>query len=259
MAPACNKGSKGASNAPRDTDHEMNQEGAPYLLVDAFQHDDIEALHAVSLEDLHDELTDAAFGDIAKVLKWLGPLNEVIYDEADEQPAGSRYTYELDFEKGLVHLTVTLLNTGELVNFAFAGDDFIAAEHGALDDRYATFKVYDFKWTDELGNQNPKVNKMKQGRIDYRVIVGGLEAELGEHHLSFEKIVTAEDGTELLHEPIEFDRRFETSPEGIPRARIQMFLLLSNAVPGKYTLTLRMKDNISGNTLEHKAPFEIIP
>ncbi len=258
LGAGCKKNAKSdTQNADDASTHMMDHEGVPWVLVDKFQHDDRGGLLAVALEDLNDELTPTAFEDIAKVIKWLGPLQEVLEDEVDEQAAGSRYTYELHFEKGVVHLSVTMLASGELVNFHFEGDDFIAAEHGALDDRYAKFKIYDFKWVDELGNQNPNGNTLKAGRIDYRIIVGGLEAELGEHHLTFEKIVTDRGGSELVHEPIEFDRKFETNAEGIPRARLHMFVNLPEVAPGEYDLTLKISDNLSGSELEHKEHFVI--
>lgn len=257
LAPACKKGSDGSSDpsSAASQDHHMDQEGVPWVLVDKFQHDDRAGLLAVALDDLSEDLSAIAFEDIAKVLKWLGPLEEVIEDEVDEQPAGSHYTYELHFQKGVVHLAVTMLPGGELVNFHFEGEDFIAAEHGALDDGYSKFKVYDFKWVDELGNKNPKENHVKAGRIDYRIVVGGLEAELGEHHLTFEKIVTDRTGGELIHEPIEFDRQFEENAEGIPRARLHMFVNLPDVEPGEYDLTLKITDNLSGSELEHKEHF----
>jgi hypothetical protein len=264
-ASGCNKEDK-ASNRPGGgakgsvVAHEtyaMDREGAPWLLVEHFQEDHFKDLLDECLEDLHEDLTPVAFEEIALVLKWLGPLEEVIEDEADEQPAGSHYTYELQFKKGLVHLAVTLLASGELVNFHFTGEDFIAAEHGALEDGYAQFKVYDFQWTDELGNKNPKGNVLRGGRLDYRIVLGGIEAELGEHHLSFEKIVVGTSGQELVHEPVEFDQRFEQNAEGIPRARLQMFVLLEDAEAGEYDLVLKVSDNISGEVLEHKEHFEI--
>ena len=58
-------------------------------------------------------------------------------------------------------------------------------------------------------------------------------------------------------EPVEFDQRFEENAEGIPRARLQMFVLLENAEPGEYDLVLKISDNVSGENLEHKEHFEI--
>ena len=235
----------------------MDREGAPWLLVEHFQEDHFDVLLDECLDDLHEDLTRVAFDEIGKVLKWLGPLEDVIEDEVDEQPAGSHYTYELQFKRGLVHLSVTMLASGELVNFHFTGEDFIAAEHGALEDGYAQFKVYDFQWTDELGNRNPKGHVLRSGRLDYRIVIGGIEAKLGEHHLSFEKIVVGKSGQELIHEPVEFDQRFEENSEGIPRARLQMYVQLDNAEPGDYDLVLKINDNISGQQLEHRQHFTI--
>lgn len=257
---ACNKSKGDSSVGPghkHATDHVMDYEGAPWLLVEHFQGDHLDELLDFCLEDLHEDLTPVAFEEIGTVLRWLGPLEEVIEDVVDEQPAGSHYTYELQFKKGLVHLGITMLSTGELVNFHFTGEDFIAAEHGALEDGYAQFKVYDFRWTDELGNNSPKGHVHHAGRLDYRIVVGGIEAQVGEHHLTFEKIVVGKSGQELVHEPIEFDQRFEENAEGIPRARLQMFVLLENAEPGEYDLILKVTDNLSGEELEHKEHFEI--
>lgn len=257
---ACNKTEEDASSSPSHghvTTHTMDHEGAPWLLVEHFQEDHLDEFLDFCLDDLHEDLTPVAFDEIGKVLRWLGPLEEVIEDVVDEQPAGSHYTYELKFKRGLVHLAVTMLATGELVNFHFTGEDFIAAEHGALEDGYAQFKVYDFRWTDELGNNSPKGHVHHAGRLDYRIVIGGIEAQLGEHHLSFEKIVVGKSGQELVHEPIEFDQRFEENSEGIPRARLQMFVLLENAEAGEYDLVLKVTDNLSGEEIEHKEHFEI--
>jgi hypothetical protein len=262
----CDKdGGGGGTNAPGRTDtghrgmHKMDREGAPHFLIHAFQNNDRDWILEHSLEDLGEELSGEVFGDLAKVLSWLGELKEVMEIDDNVQVAGSSFLYECHFEKGShVLLTVTTLASGELVSFHFEGEDFLAAEHGALDDRYTTFKVYDLKFTNELGKEADSGHKIAGSRIDYQIIVGGLNAELGEHHLSFEKIVVDKSGGEVLHEPVEFDKKFEESPEGIPRAKIQMFLQLDDAPLGEYDLVLKIRDNVSGQELEHKEHFEIV-
>ena len=259
LLPACKK--DGAETEAPDGGGEVvkqdveDPDEAAQMIIESLSHADIKEILAIAGEPLDEELTPEAFEDYVKVIQWLGDVKDLHEDANYDSDAAKQRDYYIEFEKGEVHLRVTIIPGVGLIGFKFEGDDFIRAEHGALEDNYAQFKVYDFRFLDDHGDKNPEGDRVHTGRIDYLLIVGGLEAKTGEHHINVEKIVLDADGKPIYDEPIEFDLQFEENAEGIPRGMVKGFVQVDN--PGRYTIELVVRDNVSGQEIDYKHDFEV--
>jgi hypothetical protein len=225
-------------------------------IVAAMQSGDRDWILSFAEDPLHEELSQEAFNDFSAVIKWLGALQDFHVESNNDQPVALQRDYLLSFEKGEVNLHVTAYpDGGGLIGFRFSGDAFVRAEHGALDDHYAKFKVYDFSFLTE-GKERIKGDSVPAGRINYQVVVGGLVAEEGEHHITMEKIVFNDGGKEVYHEPIEMDLRFEENAEGIPRGILRGFVYIDEA--GHYDIDLKIKDNVSKEEIDYHHDVQVV-
>ena len=257
---ACKKdGGSGKSNAPAAKSGNVplptDPDKAAVAIVDALIAGERDMVLNMTIDPLHDELSEEAFKDYAKVIQFLGDLKDWHEESNNDAIVAKQRTYFFEFEKGEVTMNITLLSEGGVMGFKFEGDDFVAAEHGALEDRYTQFKVYDFKLITAGGDPNPYGDVVEPGVVNYQVIVGGLEATTGEHHISVEKIVLDGAGTPIYDEPVEFDLKFEENAEGIPRGVVRGFVSVKK--PGKYTMELKMKDNIAETEIDYKHEFTV--
>lgn len=225
-------------------------------IVAAMQTDDLEWILSFSTEPLTEELNQEAFNDFSKVVKWLGSLKDFHVEVNNDQLVALQRDYLLDFEKGEVKLHITAYpDGGGLVGFHFSGDTFVRAEHGALDDHYAKFKVYDFAFLDTTRDKI-EGDSVPAGQVNYQIIVGGLEAEEGEHHVTMEKIVLTDAGKEIYHEPVEMDLRFEQNAEGIPRGIVRGFVYINEA--GHYDIDLKIRDNFAGEEIDYHHDVQVL-
>ncbi len=225
-------------------------------IVAAMQTNDREWVMSFATDPLTDELSEEAFNDFAKVIQWLGELKDYHVEVNNDQLVALQRDYLLEFEKGQVNLHITAYpDGGGLVGFRFSGDTFIRAEHGALDDNYTKFKVYDFAFLDDM-RETIDGDTVPAGQVNYQVVVGGLEAQEGEHHVIMEKIVFNDGGKEVYHEPVEMDLRFEQNAEGIPRGVVRGFVYINEA--GHYDIDLKIRDNIANQEIDYHHDVEVI-
>ena len=242
------------SEAPAASADPLDQ--AMVILVGNLQSGDYEALRGHTVQPLTHDLSAEEFHDLSAIVQWLGTLDHHDATKTDRSYGGGQRWYELSFEKGTVELELSIDEGGKLIGFQFGGDGFTEAEHGVLAEPWREFKVYDFTFLDTGGSPLPEDAKIPGKRVDYEIVVGGIEAMLGEHHLTIEKIVLDPAGNEVFHEPIEFDAKFDADASGIPRGEVRGYLEVPG--PGKWEMDLRITDNNAHRDIEYRHAFETV-
>ncbi len=230
---------------------------ATTLLVAALQQGDFEALSKHTEDPLTHDLSQAEFADLAAIVQWLGPLQSRTVESHDDGYGGGLRVYAMQFDRGeAVQLEVSVAQGGELVGFEFSGKGYTEAERGVLSEPWREFKVYDFHFLDAEGNVIPSGTAIVGTKVDYEVVVGGIEALLGGHHLSVEKIVFDQAGAAVFREPIEFDTKFEEDAMGVPRGSVRGYVEVPG--PGQWKIDLRITDENAHRDIEHEAAFETV-
>lgn len=253
---ACDKGSEtvapDVAAAPVD---EHGCDKAATLLVASLQKGDFEQLHGKSGDPLTHDLSKTEFADLSAIIQWLGPLQSRDMESHDASYGGGQRVYAMRFDRGEpVQLEVSIEADGSLVGFEFSGKGYLEAERGVLAEPWREFKVYDFHLLDSEGSPIAEGKPVDGKRVEYEVVVGGIEALLGEHHLSVEKIVRNAKGETIFREPIEFDTKFDEDAMGVPRGSVRGHVEVPG--PGKWTLELRITDENAHRDIEHQHAFE---
>lgn len=215
---------------------------------------DYGSLVGISTDPLTGDLSREAFDDLSKIVVWLGSEKSREAAHTDGEFGGGVRTYKMQFENGgPLELEVSIAQTGQLTGFHFEGEGYGDAEQGVIAEQWRHFKVYDFAYVDSEGQDIPEGEACSGKRVDYRVVVGGIEALLGEHHLSVEKIVFDKDGNEVFHEPIAYDAKFSANAEGIPRGEISGYFEVPG--PGTYEIDLLITDENASRDLDYRHPL----
>lgn len=250
---ACDKGETEAPDTPAKPAADRYEQKADELLA-VLAGGSRDRMMTISGPDLHRDFSTEAFHDISEIVRWLGPVKskELKKDEAIQ--GGRHRVYMVEFEKGTVELDVSVENE-MVLGFHLSGDDWIEAEHGVIADKYREFKVYDFKYKNEDGDENPDGATYHSKRVDWEIFVGGIEARQGEHHITVEKVCLDENGKEVFHEPTVYDVKFDENAEGIPTGHVDGWIEVPK--PGKYTLEIKLKDNFAFNEIDHIVEFEV--
>ncbi len=254
--PACEKGSETAepTAAVVPVDQHPCDEAATVLLG-ALRNGAFDSLAEHTADPLTHDLSRTEFDDLAAIVQWLGPLESREVDDTDDTFGGGQRWYALRFEKAsALELEVSIDPEGKLIGFVFSGKGYTEAERGVLAEPWREFKVYDFHFLDAEGNDVPKGEAIPGKKVDYEIVVGGIEALLGSHHLSVEKIVLDEGGQTVFREPIEFDTKFDEDAMGVPRGTVRGYVEVPG--PGKWTIDLRITDENAHRDIEHKQAFE---
>jgi hypothetical protein len=233
-------------------------DAAMVMLLQNLLDGDYQALHGACVEPLTHDLTEAAFTDLSAVVNWLGNVQKYEVMTTDMSHGGGERWYELEFEKGgRVELLVSIDQAGKLIGFEFQGPGYKEAEQGAIAEQWREFKVYDFTYLDADGNPLPEGAPIPGNRVEYEIIVGGIEALIGGHHLTIEKIVYDAEGKEVFHEPIEYDAKFAANAEGIPRGVVRGHLEVPGA--GKWEMDLKITDRNAHRDIDYRHAFETVP
>lgn len=255
LAPlACDKGGEPEVEAPEAKGPADPFEATARRFLESLGSGDYGETIGMTASPLSKELSKAAYDDLSKIVAFLGEPEAMEVKEKKPVQGGQYRRYMLKFETGLVEYEVTV-EYDAIVGFHLMGPGFDEAEHGVIAEQFREFKVYDFKWNLDDGTENPGGEVYSTNRIDWQIFVGGIEAMGGEHHITIEKICLDESGKELFHEPIEYDVKFEANAEGIPTGHVDGYLEVPG--PGKYTLEIRLKDNIAVAEIDHKVDFEV--
>lgn len=227
---------------------------AATLIVESLGKGDYDGLQAQTVQPLTHDLSRPEFDDLSAIVKWLGPLQQRTTKETDKSLGGGVRQYTMKFENAAeLNLEVSLDAAGKVIGFRFSGDGYTEAERGVLSEPWREFKVYDFVYLDAEGNPLPKGAPLVGKRVDYEIVVGGIEAFVGEHHLTVEKIVVDADGKDVFREPIEFDVKFDEDAVGLPRGEIRGHLEVPG--PGTWEMQLKIIDQNSHRDLEYKETF----
>lgn len=225
------------------------------MLLAALERGEFGAMDGHTAEPLTHDLSRTEFDDLAAIVQWLGPLQSRAVDDTDDTFGGGQRWYVLQFEKGeAVELEVSIDPEGNLVGFEFSGKGYTEAERGVLSEPWREFKVYDFHFTDAEGNRLPEGEPLSGPRIDYELVVGGIEALLGEHHLSIEKNVLDAAGNSVFREPIEYDVKFDEDAMGVPRGSVRGHVEVPG--PGTWKIDVRITDENAHRDIEHAQEFE---
>jgi hypothetical protein len=250
LAAACDK-SGHDSTPPIDRQPEPQDQGDtcdPQLasVITALQASDRDALLALADDELSSDLTETAFADLSRVIGTLGPLQSC--------RATGETTYDLDFEQGALEARFTLVD-GRVHGLYFGGEAFEDAQHSALGNAELLFKVYDFYPSDTHGTPLDPAAPFPPGRQHFIVIVGGFQADEGEHHVTLRKTVTDAKGKVVFDSPEEMDITFARNLEGVRTAKVLKYVDLEK--PGIYNVKLKLADEVSGLEIEHESSFEI--
>ncbi|MCR9164018.1 MAG: hypothetical protein ACE37F_02045 [Nannocystaceae bacterium] len=256
VAPACEKGPETteptAATAPAD---EHPCDSAATVLLGTLQHGEFESLAEHTSDPLTHDLSRTEFEDLAAIVQWLGPLQSREVENTDDTFGGGQRWYALRFDKGSpVELEVSIAPSGKLVGFEFSGKGYAEAERGVLAEPWREFKVYDFHFLGDEGNRLPPGEPITGRRVDYEIVVGGIEAMLGAHHLSVEKLVLDGSGNTVFAEPIEFDTKFEEDAMGVPRGTVRGYVEVPGA--GSWKMELRITDENAHRDIEYEQEFE---
>jgi hypothetical protein len=254
---ACDKSGSSASGTVAAGAKQDRIDEAKTVLLTRLAAKDYAALKKHTVNPLTHDLSEAEFTDLAAIVGWLGPLQGTTVTRSDRTYGGGQRWYELQFENGgVVELEVSIDADGKLVGFAFGGEGFEEAERGVIAEPWREFKVYDFVFLDAEGTPLPGGTPIPGERVDYELVVGGIEAFIGEHHLSIEKIVFDAGGKEVFHEPIEFDAKFAADASGIPRGVVRGHLEVPG--PGTWEMDLKITDQHSQRQTDHRLKFETV-
>lgn len=250
LATACDKSSRDSTPPvdPQPAPQDHSDTCAPELstVIDALRAGDHEAMLGLADDELSTDLTETAFADLSAVIAKLGPLQSC--------RATGDATYDLDFEQGTLEVRLTLTDD-RLHGLYFGGDAFADAQHSALGDAELLFKVYDFYPSESDGTPLDPAAPFAPGRQHFIVIVGGFQAEEGEHHVTLRKTVTDAKGKVVFDSPDEMDITFARNLEGVRTAKVLKYVDLEK--PGTYQVKLKLKDEVSGAEIEYESSFEI--
>lgn len=256
---ACNKNGGDSSSAPQgDSAPADPTEAAVDKLIATLAGDDFAAMTELAAGALKVDMSAEAFKDLHSIVSWLGYVKSKrqIQDEMPVSEGGVRRTYIVEFEKETVNLEVTILDDGHILGFHFTGDGFYRAEHGVIADQFREFKVYDFHWVDPEGGEHLPGVVIEGTHCAYHLVVGGIEAFGGKHHIAVKKMVHDVQDREIFVEPIEYDVKFVENAEGIPRG--DMTGEFDVPAPGKYELVLTLRDDVAVIDVEHRVPFTVV-
>lgn len=227
---------------------------AATLVVDTLRKGDYDGLHGQTVQPLTHDLSQTEFDDLAAIIQWLGPLQQRAPKGTDKSHGGGERKYAMQFDRGSeLELQVSLDAGGKLIGFRFSGDGYTEAERGVLAEPWREFKVYDFVYLDADGNPVAKGVPLTGPRVDYELVVGGIEAFVGEHHLTVEKIVLDAQGKDVFHEPIEFDVKFAEDATGVPRGVVRGHVEVPG--PGTWEIELKIIDRNSQRDLDYRETF----
>ena len=252
---ACNKAGSSGTTSPAVQPDADPLDKAATTLVERLQAADFEGLRSQTADPLTHDLSRAEFDDLSNIVKWLGTLQGRTETNTDMNYGGGQRWYELQFEKGdPVELEVSLDEAGKLIGFQFSGDGYTQAERGVLAEPWREFKVYDFTLLSGDGAALPAGTAVTGNRVEYELVVGGIEAFVGEHHLTIQKILLDASGKEMFREPVEFDTKFGEDATGIPRGVVRGHVEVPG--PGTWELDLQITDQNSNRTIESRHKFD---
>ena len=254
VSAACNKEASTADPTASAAIAQHPCDAAATLLLDTLQRGEYQVLAEHTADPLAHDLSRVEFEDLSNIVQWLGPLASREVDRTDDAFGGGQRWYALRFEKGSpLALEVSIDDQGHLVGFEFSGEGYTEAERGVLAEPWREFKVYGFSLLDADGNPVLEAEPIPGPRVDYELVVGGIEALLGEHHLAVEKIVLDAEGNAVFREPIEFDTKFAEDAMGVPRGTVRGHVEVPG--PGSWTISLRITDQNAHRDIEHEQAF----
>jgi hypothetical protein len=232
-------------------------DAAMVLLIGKLAAGDYTGLKEHSVGALSHDLSEAEFADLSAIVGWLGDLQHKSTTRTDKTHGGGQRWYALQFARGgPLELEISLDASNKLIGFRFDGEGYADAEHGVLAEQWREFKVYDFHYLDANGEYLPPGAPIPGNRVAYELIVGGIEAFVGEHHIKIEKIVFDSSGKEVFHEPIEFDTKFAADACGIPGGVVRGHLEVPG--PGKWEMDLIVTDEHAMRDIDYRHKFETV-
>ena len=257
LAPACDKSSTPATTEPAAKPLADPIDAATELLLVKLAEHDYAGLQAACVDPLLHDLSQAEFDDVSAIVAWLGPVQDRSTTASDMDYGGGQRWYRVQFAQGRpLELEVAIDPAGKLTGFVFEGPGWTDGEHGVIAEQWREFKVYDFGYLDGEGQRLPEGAAIVGNRVDYEIVVGGIEAFLGEHHLAVEKIVLDASGAEVFHQPIEYDVKFGADAMGVPRGTVRGYLEVPG--PGRWQMDLVVTDRHSGRELDYRHEFETV-
>lgn len=189
------------------------------------------------------------FDGMCKVVQWFGPLEERKQTGISVSPNQSKGNYDLTFEKGELQLELVLTD-GQITMFKFGGDDWAEAEAALEAERFAEYKVYAFDWLDADGSPHPAGNKYAPGGINYRLLVGGIEAKDGKFNLTLTTRILDGEGQKMWESPQPDVLSFDQERPGFGRSGT-----VNGAVtiprPGTFRIELDIADKNTGKTTSY--------
>lgn len=243
----CEKSGSSTPSQTSDAIDELTSE-----LLDGLRAGDRDAVLGLANATLASDLDERDVAVIARTLTWLGVARTI--DRGAEEPVagGTRRSYRVEFDRGEVELTVTVVGA-KLEGFEFAEGQWSALVDGAAAAAAGELAVVEFRYLDREGQ--PIDAPVDAASIDYLVGLEGLESQLREHHVVIDKAVFDGEGNQVYRQDHPDDIRFPQSEDGSAGANITGKVAVPG--PGRYELELDIDDRVGNQTLTHRESFSI--
>jgi hypothetical protein len=228
--------------------------------VDQLTREFLEALadgereHAQLLSNqlLATELDARTVVTIGRNLVWLGP--HVSLTRVDEKLLinGVERRYRVGFDHGEVTLTITVVG-GKVEGFEFDEGQWDAINERASEAAAGSLRVAQFDFVGPDGKPVP--TPLDPAKINYNLVIEGLEAELREHHVVIVKHVFDKDGHVIYRQDDDDDIRFPQAESGSVGGAITGSVAVPG--PGTYHFELKIIDAVGDKSMMHHVPFTI--
>jgi hypothetical protein len=222
-------------------------------LVDALRTGRTQPVLARCDPSLRASLQPEALGELTDALAWLGPPNGFELEGVVPIEGGERRVYTIDYDAGLVELE-TSTRGDALIGFRFGGGGYQRALDGSAKARYDEFKIYAVEFVDAGGKAHPEGKALGDKVVQWRLVVGGIEELGGEHHLTIEQTCFDRRGEPVFRRPVSFDVRFAN--HGGATSDVGGHVELPG--PGKYELSIVVRDNVALDVTEVRVPVEVV-
>lgn len=223
----------------------------------ALANQDALAWGELAAPSLLEAMTANEFRRLGDTLGELGELQSASLLQ-DTQAEGKRVTqHRLVFAQGEARLNLTY-DRGRVAGLLYEGEAVDQARQRAMQRAVRTFKVQKFVWLLDEATPNPNGNRFLHGvEAGLGIVVAGLAAQEGEHHVVIDLVVKDPSGRVVYREPGFFEHRFAVSAQGVPWASLYSPLLPPRV--GEYDLELTIKDMVGERELVHTERLVVLP
>lgn len=217
-------------------------------LVKAVQANDYAAFKDMSIPELPEKFSAEKFRLLSESLKLLGAYKDRSMRGIKARSGKVREgRYKLTFDKGTVHLKITLVR-GKLTAFRFDSADLDKAMKTVRKKTFSVFKVGAFEFQDADGKKKNNVYKVGQ-KVRYKITVYGMKPQGQTLKIAAGIRLVAANGTVVAQNPKFVDSSVPLKPDDAPVGHVTGHITVKT--PGHYKLQLRVTDGHAGKSLDY--------